>query len=208
MKNIFLTSSVHAVAGDIATKVKPSNILFINTAAELDYNKKEEPQWIVDDRQALETVGFKLTNFTFSNKTLSDIQKAFTQVEGIYVEGGNTFYLLQQMQQANCLDYIKDIVEDGFIYIGTSAGSIVAGPDINFIRGMEDLSQAPKIKDTKGLKLTNMLLFPHWGSSHFEATYRAKVLVDAYQSIDPILVLRDNHYLHIFEEGFEVVNVS
>jgi len=48
----------------------------------------------------------------------------------MYMCGGNTTYLLQQMQETGAFDLIVERVHGGKPYIGTSAGSIIAGPKI------------------------------------------------------------------------------
>ena len=53
MKRLFLTSSVHAVAHDIAKKVdlsKGNKLVFIVTAADIEEGDKT---WLKNDRQAL-----------------------------------------------------------------------------------------------------------------------------------------------------------
>ena len=48
----------------------------------------------------------------------------------IFVEGGNTFYLLKAMRACNFEKIIRKLLKEGKVYIGASAGSIVAGKTI------------------------------------------------------------------------------
>ena len=63
MKKMFLTSSIHAVAHDIARKVdlgERNGLLFIDTASESVGGDK---QWLSNDRQALTDSGFLVTDY-------------------------------------------------------------------------------------------------------------------------------------------------
>ena len=48
----------------------------------------------------------------------------------IYVLGGNTFYLLHHMRRSGLDSLVRRRVEQGALYVGCSAGSIVAGRSI------------------------------------------------------------------------------
>jgi dipeptidase E len=50
--------------------------------------------------------------------------------EAIFVGGGNTYALLQRLRSAGLLEAIRARVRAGMPYIGSSAGSNVAGPNI------------------------------------------------------------------------------
>jgi len=47
-----------------------------------------------------------------------------------HMEGGNTYALLSRLRSSRALDVLRERVRDGMPYIGTSAGSNVAGPTI------------------------------------------------------------------------------
>src|SRR5690606_3882523 len=101
--------------------------LFITTAADVEEGDK---QWLEDDRNALLEAGFPLRDYTIAGKTPEQIRNDFESVTGLYFSGGDTFYLLHQLQETGAKEIVEDLVHKGMLYIGTSAGSIVAGPDI------------------------------------------------------------------------------
>ena len=61
---LFLTSSVHAVAHDIAKKVdlaKANKLVFIDTATE-PKGEREDLEWLKNDRKALVNAGFDVSD--------------------------------------------------------------------------------------------------------------------------------------------------
>ena len=52
------------------------------------------------------------------------------RADAIFVGGGNTYALLQRLREADLLEPIRAHVRAGMPYIGSSAGSNVAGPNI------------------------------------------------------------------------------
>ncbi len=58
-----------------------------------------------------------------------DLVQAVEQAEGIYVGGGNTFRLIDQLQKFGLIEVIRRrVCTDGLPYLGVSAGSNVACP--------------------------------------------------------------------------------
>ena len=128
MKRLFLTSAVHGVAHDIAKRVnlsKGNKLVFIDTAAEVVTGNKN---WLKKDRRALVKAGFNITDYTLAGKKKSQLEKDLASFDYIYLSGGDTFYLLEQSQKSGFASLVKDLVlKRGKTYIGTSAGSIIAG---------------------------------------------------------------------------------
>lgn len=93
--------------------------------------------------------------------------KPFTptkEYDVIYVCGGNTFVYLDRIKKTGLDKFIVDSVRhDRSIYIGVSAGSIVAGPDISIASwGSEGDSNNIGLKDLSGLGLMNIVVSPHY----------------------------------------------
>ncbi len=59
-----------------------------------------------------------------------DPRSTLAQADALFVGGGNTYALLKRLRQAGLLEPIRARVEAGMPYMGSSAGSNLAGPTI------------------------------------------------------------------------------
>ena len=55
---------------------------------------------------------------------------AISEAKGVFIGGGNTFVLLRQLYEDNVVELMGQRIADGMPYMGTSAGSNVAGLSI------------------------------------------------------------------------------
>ncbi|OGV96100.1 hypothetical protein A2W24_01000 [Microgenomates group bacterium RBG_16_45_19] len=208
MEQLFLTSSVSEVAQDIAKRITTRNkkLVFIDTAAEVEKGDKE---WLRNDRKSLVEIGFLVTDYTITNKAKDEFVKDLNFFDAIYLSGGNTFYLLQQAQLSGFTEVIRELVIDkGKIYIGSSAGTIIAGPDIYPTYRLDNAELAPKLNGYKGFSLVNFCIFPHWGSEHFRGLYLNKRLEHAYYDKQvPLVALTDSQYVWMKDKLMEIIDV-
>lgn len=211
MKRLYLTSSVHAVAHDIAAKENLSDknkLVFIYTSAEPDINEGEDVTWMHNDRNALVDAGFVVTDYTITGKTLDDLKKDLINFDYIYVSGGYASYLLKQAHTSGFFNYVKVLVnEKSKTYIGTSAGSIICGP-----KCPDYLLEATDERNTekqKGFELVTFTMVPHWGSEYFKDLYLKGRLEIAYRADQvPLLILTDNQYVHVEGDKYEIIDVK
>jgi dipeptidase E len=206
---MYLTSSVHLVATCIAKDfnlTKDNKLVFITTATE--DKKRSSPNWIDEDRNALMKAGFDVFDYTITGKTEKQIREDLINVNFIYIEGGNTFLLLERAQQTNFISIIRDLVlKEEKIYIGTSAGSVIASPDIYPIYILDKAEVASNLKGYKGFNLVDFIIFPHWGSDKFRELYLNKGLDHMYSGDNEIILLRDNQYIEVKDEWYRIVSV-
>lgn len=203
---LFLTSSVHAVAHDIAKKVnlsKAKKLVFIDTAAEIEEGDKT---WLKNDRYALISAGFEVSDYSITDKSKNQLKTDLEKFDYIYLSGGNTSYLLQQSQKSGFISLVKELVlEKEKTYIGTSAGSIIAGPKIPEYL----LDDNPRLGDANAYNFVNFTVVPHWGSEDFKEPYLGKRLKIAYEKDQaPLLLLRDNQYAYVQNDQVRIIDVE
>jgi dipeptidase E len=73
-----------------------------------------------------EGAGLELDHVRWDDHPLDTLKSA----EALFMGGGNTYALLQRLRAAGLLDAIRARVRAGMPYMGASAGSNVAGPNI------------------------------------------------------------------------------
>lgn len=56
-----------------------------------------------------------------------DMKKAILNAKAIFVGGGNTFLLVKQLHELGLMTILKQSIENGAKYLGTSAGSNICG---------------------------------------------------------------------------------
>lgn len=198
MSTIFLTSNFFTVAPAIAKLLPPdlknTRGLFITTAAEAEEGDKT---WLNDDRQALQNLGVEVIDYTLTGKSIDDFSNDFSDVHVVLMSGGNVFYLLEKAQQSGFIPFIQNFVSiPGNIYIGSSAGAVITGPDIAPFSMLDQPSAAPNLRTTTGFCFTDLLLFVHWGSDSFKNSYLQAVST-LYQVSGKSILLTNQQFLYI-----------
>jgi dipeptidase E len=69
------------------------------------------------------------------------------------------------MQRCSFSEKIKLFLSAGKQYIGASAGAVVAGPNIEPVRDLDDIREAAAPTSTVGLGLVNFVVIPHQNQS-------------------------------------------
>ena len=73
-----------------------------------------------------EGAGLELAHLRWNDRALETLGR----VEALFMGGGNTYALLGRLREAGLLEAIRDRVAAGMPYMGASAGSNLAGPNI------------------------------------------------------------------------------
>ena len=144
----------------IKNYLKPnSNIGFIATASEVEENR----DYMYQDRKDLARMNYKVIDIDISKESKQDILKKFKLVDSIFVAGGNSFYLLQQLKVKNVLQELKEFANNK-IYIGSSAGACITCPSIDYVQKLDDKAQSPLLNDYKAMNLVDFYILPHYKS--------------------------------------------
>ena len=204
---LILTSSNNFVAKNylpfLRRDAKTTRLTFIPTAAEVEHG---DLQWLKDDRQALVDAGFQVTDFTVTGKNKQEVTTMLDNTDFVFVSGGNTFFLLQEMRKSGFAALIGEYVYKGVIYGGSSAGSVVAGPNIGLTKELDHPELFPELTDYTGLNLTDVVVFPHWGNEHFHNRYE-KVMKSGYKKGMKIILLTDDQYLVVNENKYRIESI-
>lgn len=159
-KTLLLTSSGMDMKEEIVKLLqKPAydiTVAFITTAAKAE----EDVDFVKKDYRAMKDLGFNIEEFDIEGKREFEVMNFLKIKDIIFVEGGNTFYLMNSMRKCNFERIIRRLLKEGIVYIGSSAGSVVAGKTIQTSYWKEKDIAPPK--NLKGLNLVPYDIFVHY----------------------------------------------
>lgn len=139
-------------------------------------------------RERFQRMGYEMT----SVHNADDPPAAVMDTEAIFVGGGNTFRLLKALYDLNLLDPIRQRVDTGMPYIGSSAGSNIAGPTIKTTNDMP-IVQPPSFD---ALGLVSFQINPHYldpdpNSTHMGETREKRITEFLEENDTPVAALRE-----------------
>ena len=148
-------------------------------------------------RQRFAAMGFSLNSAHATN----DPKKAVAETDAIFIGGGNTFRLLKALQDLELIEWIRNKVRNGTPYIGSSAGSNVAGPTIRTTNDMPIVQ--PRSFDALGL--VPFQINPHYqdpdpASTHMGETCEERILQFLEENETPVVGMREGAWIRI-EDG-------
>ena len=166
-----LYESIELVKKFLDKNTESKKILFIPTATNVDEYKK----YIHLTQKAFEDFGYEVENFDVSIFSEEIAKEKLSQAKTVFISGGNTFYLLQELKRKNLTSYLKERIENGLLYIGESAGSVIAAPDIEYASIVDDKTLATELDDYAGLNLVDFYIVPHFEEEPFVESSRNTV---------------------------------
>jgi len=119
--------------------------------------------------------------------------------EALFVGGGNTFRLLDELRRRELLDEIRGRVEAGTAYLGASAGTNVACPTIRTTNDM------PIVEPRGGLDALGLVPFqinPHYldpdpASGHMGETREERIREYLEENAFPVVGLREGSWIAV-----------
>ena len=168
MRKLFLASSFSEVASLFpkfaGEEIKGKRMTFIPTASLVE----EVRFYVDDDRKAFEELGIIVEELEITTASPDKISEMLNRNDYIFVSGGNTFYLLQELRRKGADILITEQIRAGKLYIGTSAGSVILCPDIEFVKEMDYSHAAPELQSFTGLNIVDFYILPHYLDFPFE----------------------------------------
>jgi dipeptidase E len=155
-------------------------------------------------KQRFEKMGYELSSI----HTADALGQAVDETDAVFIGGGNTFRLLKALYDFALLGPIRDRVAAGMPYIGSSAGSNVAGPTIRTTNDMP-IVQPPSFE---ALGLVSFQINPHYldpdpDSKHMGETREERILQFLEENDTPVAGLREGAMLRI-ENGETILRGS
>jgi dipeptidase E len=145
-------------------------------------------------QERFRVMGLSLTSI----HDVSNMPRALAEADVIFVGGGNTFRLLRGLYDHDLLDPIRQHVAAGMLYIGSSAGSIVACPTLKTTKDMP-VVQPPSFE---ALGLVPFQISPHYldpdpSSTHMGETQEERIMQFLEENEAPVVGLREGSILRV-----------
>ncbi len=175
--------------GALPSQLPPGSRLgYIPTAAE----PYADRSFADEMRGRLVALGYVPEDIELSTMPPAEIEAAIGRSDALFMSGGNTFYLLQKLLETGADRMVRAHVAAGKLYVGASAGSCLAAPDIAAISIFDDPAAAPGLTTTKGFGFVDYLIIPHIDSAIPETAETLERLERKYGGTIPMLHLRDD----------------
>ena len=125
-------------------------------------------------------------------------KEAISNAEGIFIGGGNTFVLVNELYDQNLIQLLKDVIKKGTPYLGTSAGSNIAGISMMTTNDMPIVY--PPSYDTLGsipFNINAHYLDPDPNSTHKGETRETRLKEFHVYNKIPVIGLREGSWLAV-----------
>ena len=145
-------------------------------------------------RARFQKMGYELTSI----HSAANPAQAVKETDAMFIGGGNTFRLLKALYDFDLLDVIRERVDAGMPYIGSSAGSNMACPTIRTTNDMP-IVQPPSFN---ALGLVPFQINPHYldpdpNSRHMGETREERIIQFLEENETPVVGLREGAMLRI-----------
>lgn len=182
-----------------------SKIAFIPTASNLEPGDKKD--WFIEDLIQLKNLKFSSIDIIDISALPKEIWLArLKDVDIIYVEGGNTYHLMYWFNKSGLSEILPELLKTK-IYVGVSAGTVVATPSLlNADFEKQPALDIKEIAYDNGLSLVEFMIEPHINSVWFPESNFESLEKRSKDYKHPIYGLDDNSAIKIEDDRIEIVS--
>ena len=141
---------------------------------------------------------FKILNLEIIDYTNEDLSESIEKCDGIFIGGGNTFLLLDKLYQHSLIDILKNKINSGIPYLGTSAGTNICGITIGTTNDMPIVN----LKSLEALGIIPFNINPHYldpkdGFEHMGESRETRINEFHKLNDQVVIGLREGSYLQV-----------
>lgn len=190
LKNTFL---------DLIDKPAASiKITYVTTAA---YGDEKNPAWLYYYKKQLNSYGItNIEDLDIRNKTEKELERAIANQDIIYVQGGNTFYLLSWMRKTGFDKLLLNFINQNKLYVGVSAGSYIVCPTIEMATWSHQDRNRYGVSDFSSLNLVPFLI-----TAHFKKVNKQIIEKAVQKTQYPVIALGDGQAVLVNDNKWKVV---
>ena len=172
-------------------------MVYIPTAAKGTSNA----EYVSRRKTFLKKEGYDYRELDLDGKNEKELREVLRGVEVIFVEGGNSFYLLKSVRESGFDKVLPDLLDAGIIYVGVSAGSYIACPTIEMATWKD-----PGKYDRYGITdFRAIALVPFLVSVHYNENYR-ELLTEKIRSCSlSVKILNDDQAILIQGDTVQLI---
>ncbi len=178
---------------------KGMDLCYIPTASDLS----EDKRYVKKNQDSLSELGFNITDVDIKNQNENSLTNAINNFNIVFVEGGNAFYLLKHVRDSGFDFAIKRFLDRGGIYVGSSAGSMIAGLNIESAEWKHLDKNIVNLKDLTAMKLVPFVISVHVDDKNIDLIRRCASKVSY-----PVVALTDKQALLVDNDKKRIVGVG
>ena len=170
---------------------------FIPTASNVEPYSKD---WVISQFNQLQRYGFYRIDIVDISADGVDWRTRLEDCEVLWMTGGNTFHLLDQVRKTGFDNWFKENIKSK-VYVGGSASTILMTPTIA-VAGLEPGDEnIPGITDLTGLGYVDFEVEPHCDKARFDA-----VAEYAKTTKNPVYALDDLSAIRVIDGTVDVIS--
>lgn len=200
MKKVLIASTSTVHGKPYLEYILPELAVFFKGVKEILFIPYARPSGLTHDAyteraiEAFDKINIKVKGIHEFDNPINAINKA----KGIFTGGGNTFLLVKQLYDNKLISTLKNVVENGVPYFGTSAGSNITGLTMMNTNDMP-IVYPPNFKT---LGFINFNINPHYldpdpSSKHMGETRETRIMEYHKFNKTPVLGLREGSWLQV-----------
>jgi dipeptidase E len=203
MKKLIIASTSTIYGSDYLDYLLPEIKDFFKGVSEVVFIPYAQPGGISYDaytslaKKTFDKIGVKIKGLHEFNEPEMGLKNA----KGIFVGGGNTFLLVSTLYKYNLMAVLKNVIEKGTPYLGTSAGSNICGPSMQTTNDMP-IIYPPSFKtlDVISFNINPHYLDPDLNSTHKGETRETRI--KEYHTLNdvPVIGLREGSWLKVKDD--------
>lgn len=186
----------------LGKKPEDTSLVFIPTASNVELGDKD---WLINDLINIKKQGFKSIAIADISAVPESIWRPqLEEADVLFFEGGNTYHLMRWVNDTGLVKLLAEMLQTK-VYVGVSAGSMIAGPDVNLRLSKALYGEEAEKDSMAGLGFVDFYVFPHLNSPHF-ATRNEAILKEVMKEVTrKTYALDDQSALKVVDGKVEVV---
>ncbi len=156
-----------------------------------------------DKKKITELGNFDVEDIDIEGKNEEELRRIFINKDAVFVQGGNTFYLLKQARMSGFDKVIKELVYKGLLYIGISAGTYITCPTIEQASWKNPNGNRYGLIDLTAFNLVPFLIFAHYTEDHRLLLEKAVKTTSL-----PVVAISDTQAVFVEDNIYKIVGTG